>query len=482
MGTLDVREDGAIESIDVDAARLFGCQPHDVLGRSITELIPSYQDPVVHDDADPSARHGVHLTWRETHGLRRDGARFPIELVATGLPLREHGFFVAVRDITARTEAAQDAESRFERQKIVLAAQQYIAGAGHNLQEMMRKITQSSQEITAADGAVVELVEGNDLVYAATSGSAERFLGFRIRREGSLSGLCVHENRLLRADDTLTDPRVDAAACIKIGVRSMVVVPLHTEGHPVGVLKVMSGQPHAFDEGHVALLQLMATFLSAEMLTALASEKVRQNLALVQRQNAELEARRQELALANAQLTEANRKLEALATTDGLTGARNHRAMQERLAEMARRTERSGVPYSVVLLDVDRFKQFNDQFGHGEGDRVLKEIVRILQDCARGTDMVARYGGEEFVVLMPDTGVAGAREGAERFRIAIESAVWTLRPVTASFGVATSNGLGRSGTEIVELADRALYSSKAAGRNRVTCAYDPDPVRDRSQA
>jgi diguanylate cyclase len=106
---------------------------------------------------------------------------------------------------------------------------------------------------------------------------------------------------------------------------------------------------------------------------------------------------------------------------------------------------------------------------------VLKQVVRVLQETARATDFVARYGGEEFVILLPETGAGGALAAAERFRVEIESQEWPLRQITASFGVATRNATTQTGQQLVDLADKALYASKAVGRNRVTHA-DVVPV------
>ena len=190
-------------------------------------------------------------------------------------------------------------------------------------------------------------------------------------------------------------------------------------------------------------------------------EQVQKSLTLIQDQNAELEMQKQELAQANSRLT-------ALAVTDGLTGLYNHRAFQERLAEEYERTQRYKIPLSVILLDVDKFKTYNDAFGHPEGDTVLKAVAQELQAAARTTDYVCRYGGEEFVIILPNTDAQGAKEAAERFRTAIELREWTLRPITASFGVATLHADLTQTQELTAQADQALYSSKQRGRNRAT--------------
>ncbi len=173
------------------------------------------------------------------------------------------------------------------------------------------------------------------------------------------------------------------------------------------------------------------------------------------------------LEFQKGQLEKANEELAALATTDGLTGLLNHRTFQERLTIEVSRAARYKSPLSLVLLDVDAFKQYNDTFGHPAGDAVLRQTASILKTLSRTTDLVARYGGEEFVLILPQTDAHGAMVFAERLREAIERQPWPLRAVTASFGVATLAAGAPSGADMIARADKALYQSKAAGRNRV---------------
>jgi diguanylate cyclase (GGDEF)-like protein len=171
-----------------------------------------------------------------------------------------------------------------------------------------------------------------------------------------------------------------------------------------------------------------------------------------------------------------NAQLEELAMLDGLTGLKNLRALQERLRTEAGRALRSHTPLSVLLGDVDRFKSYNDTFGHPAGDEVLRQIARLLQENAREADLAARYGGEEFVIVLPNTDHSGALVLAERFRSAVEAAPWHQRAVTISFGAATwmpsneaeDNAPTLDTSALMSQADKALYESKARGRNLVT--------------
>lgn len=219
-----------------------------------------------------------------------------------------------------------------------------------------------------------------------------------------------------------------------------------------------------------------------EELRALHEELMAQNESLqtvqaaVEAQNEELTNVKAQLEVRNDDLAVANTRLESLVTLDGLTGLKNHRAFQEHLEQQWSHAQRHSSHLSLILMDVDRFKQYNDTYGHPAGDDVLKNVGRILLDCARAGDFVARYGGEEFVIVMPQTDATSAVTVAERFRAGIEQATWPLREVTASFGIASMSVATDDRATLIAEADRALYASKEAGRNRVTHIADVDRI------
>jgi diguanylate cyclase (GGDEF)-like protein len=183
-----------------------------------------------------------------------------------------------------------------------------------------------------------------------------------------------------------------------------------------------------------------------------------------------LRAGRLELANANETLRQKNRELELLSVTDGLTGLTNHRALMQRLNEEGVRSRRNERAFSVIMADVDHFKQYNDQFGHPEGDQVLKAMASILKDSTRTVDCVARYGGEEFAVVLPETDITGALEVAERIRSRVERTEFPKRKITLSIGVAEFPRDATTPGEIVVVADEALYVAKRQGRNQVVQA------------
>lgn len=173
------------------------------------------------------------------------------------------------------------------------------------------------------------------------------------------------------------------------------------------------------------------------------------------------------LELQKIELEMMNEKLEGLATTDGLTGLNNHRRFQEYLDQEFAIARRNGSPLSLILLDVDHFKKFNDEFGHQAGDEVLRGVARALESAARDSDFVARYGGEEFVIVLPGTDLENSIPAAERFRRVIEACEWPYQSVTASFGVATLDRSISDREKLIAVADSALYTAKRNGRNRV---------------
>ena len=169
-----------------------------------------------------------------------------------------------------------------------------------------------------------------------------------------------------------------------------------------------------------------------------------------------------------ARLERQNKQLEELASTDELTGLSNRRAYRRALEQGFTLANRQRLPLSLVFLDVDHFKSFNDEFGHPVGDEVLREVASVLKDHCREHDTIARHGGEEFAVVLIGAGQAESCEVAERLRTAVANRSWPVRPVTVSAGVATLTPDAPDTSCLIASADQALYSSKQRGRNRVT--------------
>lgn len=173
-------------------------------------------------------------------------------------------------------------------------------------------------------------------------------------------------------------------------------------------------------------------------------------------------------------IEEERQELAERVRVDPLTGAANRLALDERLHQEMERMRRHGRPVSLAMVDLDRFKDINDKFGHVIGDKCLKEVVSRLSKGLRANDLLTRYGGEEFVVVLPETDAEQGREAAEKLRGLISGTEFMVRggklPVTVSIGVAQARPQDTSGSDLLSRADRALYDAKEGGRNRVAVA------------
>jgi diguanylate cyclase (GGDEF)-like protein len=268
---------------------------------------------------------------------------------------------------------------------------------------------------------VIELPEGDEMVYAVTFGEATPYLGIRMDRRSTLSGLALDRDQVLYCEDTEIDPRIDRRASRRVNLRSMICVPLKHDGKAVGVLKVYSPKPRNFGPTDVETLNLLSEAMSAH--------------------------------LAHASLFEVAAKE---GRTDALTGLFNRRAYEERLAVEAARSARYNHPLALGIFDLDGFKAVNDRHGHPAGDEVLVGVAEVI-GSSRLTDDAFRIGGDEFAVLMPETTLEGGTIAAKRLAAAIADAQLGDGTVTASYGVASTVGDALS---LHDAADRALLAAK----------------------
>ena len=186
--------------------------------------------------------------------------------------------------------------------------------------------------------------------------------------------------------------------------------------------------------------------------------------------NSELRYVQEELQDSHRKLEEMNRHLEEQAATDPMTALPNYRVFKQTLEREVALANRNDIPLSLLMLDVDHFKDFNDRNGHLAGDEVLKAVGDVLRSSVRAGDLAARYGGEEFVVLMPHTPIAAAKLAAERIRVNIARLKLSGGGITVSIGIAGLSLHARTEEALVREADAALYAAKFGGRNRVVAA------------
>jgi diguanylate cyclase (GGDEF)-like protein len=312
-----------------------------------------------------------------------------------------------------------------ERLRMVVETQSEIAGSRLDLDEVMRRVVERAREITDAAAAVVEMADGDELVYRAASGTATQFIGLRMEADKSLSGLCMDTGQLLRCDDASTDPRVNAELCLRLGAVSVICVPLqHPDGGFVGVLKLYASQPEAFDAADEETLGLLSGVIAAHLTNATEFAAVRDD------------SRR-----------------------DALTGLGNRRAYDEALIREAARAARYGSLLSLALFDVDGFKAVNDSYGHPRGDAVLAEVGRILAS-GRSGDQAFRVGGDEFALVLVETGLNQAQLVAGRMVEAVAGSVQIQGQATLSMGLAEARSLDPRALHAE--ADAALQRSKQA--------------------
>jgi diguanylate cyclase (GGDEF)-like protein len=330
--------------------------------------------------------------------------------------------------------AAQDAnEPRPETLVEIIHAQTEIAKLGLDLGAVMDFVAGRVQQLTGAVAAVVELAEDADMVYRAVSGLAHAQLGLRLKRVGSLSGLCVQTGQILRCDDSEHDERVDLDACRRVGVRSMLVAPLSHHGTPVGVLKIASPDVAAFGDGHARILELMSGLIAASMYHA-------------SRHNPD--------------------DLYYRATHDPLTGLANRSLFYDRLRQCLSLAARRGKPVGIVNLDMNDLKLVNDRYGHRAGDATLCEMAARIARISRRSDTAARLGGDEFgVVLAEVESRADVTTHAERLNNEIRlpfSFENVVMPLSASIGCAVYPEDGTDIDVLIDRADQSMYQAKRA--------------------
>lgn len=191
-----------------------------------------------------------------------------------------------------------------------------------------------------------------------------------------------------------------------------------------------------------------------------------------------MDAMAQELQVRDAELAQVVQQLNELAVTDQLTGLPNRRYLWDRLGAELMRARRKGAPLSVLLFDIDHFKDFNDRWGHEAGDLVLRNVAHAIRKVVRGSDIVARHGGEEFVIVLPEAGEDIALLRAEELRREISALRLSfggeaLGTITVSVGVVCSRNASHSAEDLVRAADHAMYEAKQGGRDRVVLASAP---------
>ena len=324
-------------------------------------------------------------------------------------------------------------------------------------EESFDRLTRLAAKITGAPVAFVSLLDAHRDFYKSTFGmdaplSTLRQLTGRTFCHYSL----VSDGPLVLEDATQLPVFRDVPTVASLGVRAYAGIPLKTEaGQVLGSFCAVDFKAKQWTEQDIEILQELAHS---------AMREIRLRRALH-----DAEALNQQLVQQLRKVDELNQALHELARTDPLTGLRNRRAFDDSLGLEIAAVERTRSPLSLLVLDVDHFKQINDSFGHDAGDKVLRSIAQVLSGCVRIIDIVARVGGEEFAVILPHTDAQGAHEVAQRMRVAVAQASWLGQPTTISIGAASLRA-AETADSLFARADAALYAAKKSGRNRVVAA------------
>lgn len=301
---------------------------------------------------------------------------------------------------------------------------------------LLDQVCSSVVESFVVDHASMLLFEDDRLVLRAHRGKLTPLLriGDEVSASDGLLARAIDSRKSVVEQDVRKLPGYLAGSRETV---STACLPLVSLGQVLGLLVVESASSDAFQTADVNALESVADICASAIQNARYFEKVRQ-----------------------------------LAYRDGVTGIFNRRMFESRIAEEISRASRHQLVFSVIMMDIDHFKQLNDEFGHLLGDEVLRQVSEILNQQLRKSDVLSRYGGEEFAIITPETSAENALAVADKLREVIES--WHFpgvpRPVTISAGVADYPAQGNTRDELVKAADAALYCAKQAGRNRVIAA------------
>jgi diguanylate cyclase (GGDEF)-like protein len=338
----------------------------------------------------------------------------------------------------------------------IIKTQSRLAEADFNLDAFMKIAVEQMQLLTPATGVVIELAEGNQMVYRAATGTVAEHIGLRLDIRGSISGLCLSKREILISNDTELDSRVNVEACRRVQARSLIVAPLIYDGNTVGVLKILSNKVNGFNEIDVQTLQIMAGVVASGLAHQLFYNEKSQIL--------------NDRTQALDRLQQAQKQLQYLASHDCLTDLPNRSVFHDSLNNAILRANRMQLIFAVMYLDIDHFKSINDTLGHDVGDEILKIFAARIKQNIRAYNVVARLGGDEFVLLIEDLhSVDDAEQIAKKIVASVNEKIIlknTDLTISTSIGITIYKGDNLNPTQIIKQADDALYIAKKAGRNR----------------
>jgi len=264
-------------------------------------------------------------------------------------------------------------------------------------------------------------------------------------------------------NDTTLDQRFvnNSLVTLEPNVRFYAGVSLVTSsGEALGTICVMDNKPRGITQEQLDALQVLSSEVMGQF-------ELRRGIANLERSVLKQEQYIDQLQDYQRELEKVRADFENQSLTDPLTGVHNRRSFDSRFEEEFLRAQRYKVACSLILVDIDYFKQYNDTFGHTAGDEALKAVATLLKADVRIHDLVARYGGEEFAIILPNTDIKGAMVMGERFRRSIQRASWKYKQLTISVGVSSLRDGLQKPIDLLKESDMALYKAKQSGRNLV---------------
>ncbi|MDI7246810.1 MAG: diguanylate cyclase [Bacillota bacterium] len=477
--------DGTITFVNEPLAAMLGCGAHELVGRKLFDVVAS----TCHDEVAAALSPG---------GASRDCQMLDVELTGDGgrsvycqinmsvihtegAPSAVQG---VVRDMTQRRRLEEELRRQTEEARRFAAEMMSVHKVG--------VATTSVLDLSALLEVMYEQVAaiiGNESFFVALFDEQASEIRFEILVDHGvrvasfarpyptgkgLTEWVIRSGRPLFIRDSSIDMERVPTEAIMLGDKplSVIAVPLSVQKSVIGVMSVQS-YTQRFEEDHVRIMSTIGTQAAIAIENARLYRGLKAKNELLQKSEAELKRVNARLDRQLAEVTRLHRVAERLAITDSVTGLFNHRHFQERLAEELARCERYGRYLSLLMVDIDDFKQYNDLLGHPAGDAALKAVARLLTRSVRSTDIVARYGGEEFVVTLLEAQKAHALRVAEKIRARIEAYPFPHEEqipsgrVTVTVGVATYPADARTKKDLIYLADMACYRGKREGRNRV---------------
>ena len=317
--------------------------------------------------------------------------------------------------------------SDVDRLHYVVETQRMINAISLDFESVMKAVVERARSATGADGALVELIDGDTLVSRTPSGITETPNGTRVPM-GGLSGVCVSQGIAVLCRDCETDPRVDTEACRAAGLRSMIVAPLTYRGETVGVLKVLSSRHGHFDRADMDVVELMGNHIASTI-----SESA----------TLELDVRS--------------------VLYDPLTGLASRALLTDRLTQVVHDARRHGRSFGTFFIDIDGFAAINQSLGRDAGNAVLRTVSRGLSATVRTGDTLARLGGGQFVIVC----VNAERAVEDRIRTRLDAVFANANEelelegfeITASMGVVWSRGEDVSPESLLGAAMASMYRS-----------------------